>query len=133
MVQHVIIGAGAAGVQAAICLLSAGRDVLLIERGPGTCWSGSKGVSTSAASTSLHEDPILWGDAAYSSTSTHSMQHNLVMQSELAGRFVTYPQGCGIGGCLNVNAMIWSGGHRRVFDKGWPSSWSSEVFDRYVI
>ena len=136
MVQHVVIGGGAAGIQATIRLLTAGCDVLLIERGPARSWQQQQlaytgvGTDNSSHTDSIHRDPISWGDAAYSTTSPHTVQYDMAPQAELYDRIVTYPQGIGLGGSMNVNAMIWTAGNRRVFDEGWPADWNSELFDR---
>lgn len=121
MVLHVVIGSGAAGSMAALTLLQAGHDVLLIERGPFSSWERKS---------TLHGDPISWGDAAFSADSTYVQQHDTKAQPQLSQRLVTYPQGRGLGGTLNVNAMIWSAGHRAVFDRLWPEGWCSDTMGR---
>lgn len=123
MAVHIVVGSGAAGTMAAVGLLKRGKSVLLIERGP-RCWGEGSG---------LHRDPSLWGTAAYSKTSACSTQYMLFPQQELMSREIVFPQGRGIGGGMNVNAMIWGAGDRHVFDQFWPSEWSSSEMNRYCI
>ena len=127
------MGAGTSGCMATIKLLGAGHDVVLVERGTFSAWDRpAEAGGTAEGSYCLHSTPISWGDAAYSSSSSRSVQHTTVPQPQLAGRTVAYPQGRGAGGTLNVNAMIWSAGHRAVFDNDWPEAWSSATIDRYI-
>lgn len=135
MVVHIVVGAGASGCMAAIKLLQAGHDVVLVERGPFGAWAadGRQGEGTTQPSDRLHSTPIYWGDAAYCASSPRSVQHATAPQPQLAGRTVAYPQGRGAGGTLAVNAMIWSAGHRAVFDAGWPLDWGSDVIDRCAL
>ena len=139
MVLHVVVGSGAAGCVAAVSLLEGGHDVLLIERGPFRGWEphayGAADCTCSDEGTrgsTLHTAPISWGDAAYSGDSAHSVQHDTAPQAGLSRRVVVYPQGRGLGGSMGINAMIWSAGHRAVFDDLWPVGWGSDTIDRYL-
>ena len=135
MVLHVVVGGGASGCMAALKLLEDGYDVLLIERGPFQGWKQHQCKQSNTAIDEaiyhIHSSPISWGDAAYSTDSDYVLQHDTVAQQQLSERLVTYPQGRGLGGTMNINAMIWSAGHRAVFDDLWPHDWNSEVMNRY--
>lgn len=136
MVLHVVVGAGAAGSMAAVALIEAGCDVLLIESGPARGWAHDPcpcfpaDTRAGSGSAKMHACPLSWGDVAYSTTSNCAQQLETVTQPELLRRVVVYPQGRGIGGTLSVNAMIWSAGHRNVFDEQWPVGWGSADMDR---
>ena len=109
---HVVVGAGPSGILAAIELSKSG-DVILIEY-------GAEGVSDD----SLCRDPSRWGEAY--ARSNFSTIVDTVAQKDLLGRNIAFPCGNGIGGSSNVNAMMWTPGHRAVFDKYWPKEWNSK-------
>jgi choline dehydrogenase len=119
---HIVVGGGAAGTAFCVNLLrrSATDKVILID-------NGSKEPSKQTLSSS--SDPLKWGDAAYSSSEI-SQHYVTISQKDLCGRRILYPQGRGIGGSVNINAMIWTAGHKDVFDTYWPHEWSSGTIER---
>lgn len=117
---HVIVGGGSSGMILCNQLLEK-DDVILVER-------GSKDPYSSSHSTQV---PSLFPQAAvYSGEGTRACT---MPQEALGHRLVLYPQGSGIGGTSNVNAMIWSAGHPAVFDNFWHKKWNSEAINRFGI
>ena len=113
---HVIVGCGTSG--AALCRsLSEEDDIILIERG--------KEV--------LNGDlnPQNWSRNA--STLPNIKNYWTVPQFALSNRIIKHPQGTGVGGTANINAMIWTCGHRKIFDKYWPRAWSSATITRLLV
>ena len=118
---HVVIGGGSAGVLLCQQLLEHGDDVILIER-------GSKDPLSKRVALLL---PSQWPAAAFALAEA---THNCTLpQSRLGMRQIKYPQGSGIGGTTNINAMIWSGGHPAVFDNYWPKIWNSKTMSRFKV
>ncbi len=119
---HVIVGAGAAGLTLCLTLLQRSNcHVILIEQGQSALKGDDK---------SLFLDPLNWAGAAFTESSLNT-QTLTTEQKNLCGRRIMYPQGRGIGGTTNINAMIWTAGHRAIFDKQWPDQWSSVNINRY--
>ena len=118
---HIIIGGGSAGILLCHQLLEHGDDVILIER-------GSRDPISSAVAARI---PSQWPAAAISLG--EATRHCTLPQTRLGMREVMYPQGSGIGGTSNINAMIWSAGHPAVFDRYWPEMWNSEAIGRCTM
>lgn len=118
--KHVIIGAGSSGTILASQLLSS-DDVILVTDGPG--------LETSYFDQDVFTDPMNWAYAAFYSDDCPLAYFN----KSQSARLIKYGQGLGVGGCSNVNAMLWTQGSERVFDAYWPSSWSGQVMRKCVI
>mmetsp|Transcript_25421 Transcript_25421/g.34969 ORF Transcript_25421/g.34969 Transcript_25421/m.34969 type:complete len:583 (-) Transcript_25421:189-1937(-) len=43
-----------------------------------------------------------------------------------------YPQGIGIGGSTNINAMLFSMGHPNLFNNHWPANWNSDIITKDI-
>ena len=116
---HIVIGGGSSGILLCEQLLEY-DDVILIER-------GSKDPYSRVYAT---RRPSYWPAAAL--CLGEATRNNSLPQSKLGGREIHYPQGSGIGGTSNINAMIWTAGHPAVFDRYWPEGWNSEAVSRFV-
>jgi len=119
----VVIGGGSAGLALVARLLAAGDDVILVERGD----RGPPPSSSSSSSSSVFTDPSEW--PAVSLAYGQGTRHGTLPLPELAGRTVRYSQGSGLGGTSTMNAMIWSAGHRGVYDAHWPAAWGAGRMD----
>ena len=120
---HVVVGAGAAGLTLCLTLLQRSDcHIILIERG--------QPLLSQNDDSSSYLDPLNWARSAYTSSRT-STQVLTSTQKNLCRRRIIYPQGRGVGGTTNINAMIWTAGHRAVFDTQWPEQWNSTVINRY--
>lgn len=117
---HIVIGGGSSGILLCRQLLEC-DDVILIERG------SQNPYSTHVTS----RIPSLWPAAAFAEG--EAFRNSSMPQSSLADRTIMYPQGSGIGGTSNLNAMILSAGHPAVFNNHWHQKWSSGVMDRFVL
>ena len=117
---HVVVGAGSAGIILCNQLLQH-DDVILIERGSDDPHSKEPTMRI----------PSSWPAAAIYDADIR--RTSTLAQSILGERTIMYPQGTGIGGTSNVNAMIWSAGHPAVFDKHWHSKWNSDSLERYKL
>lgn len=115
---HVVCGGGPGGIFCALSMIENGHDVILIERG-----------SPSAHNANDSADPRKWGRGAFQTCESERML--TVPQQNLFRRNILYPQGRGMGGSSNINAMIFTAGHRSVFDTYWPPDWNSKVISRY--
>ena len=116
---HVVVGGGSSGVLLCHKLLEF-DDVILIDRGSEDCYSNTASV----------RNPSQWPAAA-----TRFCEAQRVCtepQNKLGGRQLFYPQGSGIGGTSNLNAMIWTAGHPAVFDNHWPEEFNSKAMSRFV-
>ena len=109
----VIVGGGTSAVTLCCRLSEYGFDVLLIER-------GNKSVD--------EQNSLLW--PFYSRHKETSLEHHSWPQKELLSRTITIPQGKGIGGTSNINAMIWEIGNKNVFDIFWPNKWKFKDLER---
>lgn len=117
-----IVGAGASGLVLAKRLLDAEYNVILIERGTEDADRGRD-----------VQDPLDWGFAATDPAADSEATRALTLpQPGLWNRQLLAPQGRGFGGSTNVNACIWSAGHRGVFDSHWPPSWNADMMDGYL-
>lgn len=116
---HIVIGGGSSGILLCTQLLEF-DDVILIER-------GSRNPHSVHATS---RNPSLWPVAAFAEG--EAFRNNTLPQSPLSNRVIMYPQGSGVGGTSNLNAMILSAGHPTVFDNHWHQKWSSEVMSRFV-
>ena len=117
---HIIVGGGSSGIMLCNQLLEK-DDVILVER-------GSKNPYSSSTSTQI---PSLWPVAAvYDGEGSRACT---MPQKALGQRLVMYPQGSGIGGTSNINAMIWSAGHPAVFDNYWHRKWNSDAIQRFEL
>lgn len=116
---HIIIGGGSSGILLCNQLLES-DDVILIERG-----SQNPHLTNVTSRT-----PYLWPAAAYAK-GEGTRSKSLPMCS-LANRTIMYPQGAGVGGTSNLNAMILSAGHPGVFNNHWHQKWSAAVMSRFV-
>ena len=118
---HVVVGAGAAGTAFCVNLLrrSTKDKVILIDYGE----------EPSEQTMQSSFDPLKWGEAAYS-PSEISRHYITTPQKALFGRRILYPQGRGIGGSTSINAMIWTGGHKGIFDTYWPHEWNSQTMEK---
>jgi choline dehydrogenase len=115
---HIIVGGGSSGIMLCHQLLKK-DDVILIER-------GSKNPYAPSYSTKV---PSSWPVAAiYEADASRS---STMPQEALGNRVLLYPQGSGVGGTSNINAMIWSAGHQAVFNNYWPKKWNSEAINRF--
>lgn len=113
--RHIVVGAGTSG--AILCdRLAKTDEVCLIEKGSRT--NSDKSITD-------------WADHAYNSDG--ATRHVSASQKSLYHRIMTYPQGHGIGGTMNINAGIWAGGHPAVFDMLWPTEWNSKVMRRCAV
>lgn len=117
---HVVVGAGSAGIILCNQLLQH-DDVILIERGSDDPHSKEPTM----------RNPSSWPAAAIDDADISRI--TTLAQKVLGGRTIMYPQGTGIGGTSNINAMIWSAGHPAVFDKHWHSKWNSNSLERYKL
>lgn len=72
-------------------------------------------------------DPLKWPRVAFSIG--EASRYVSEPQFALYSRFLLYPQGNGIGGSCNINAMIFSATHRTIFDRYWPPEWNSNTID----
>ena len=116
----VVVGGGTSAILLTIRLLESNQNVILLERG------AKQGYSSSSCTGTFYTDPANWPAAAHRSASRHSS----MPLSTLGNRTILFPQGAlGLGGTSNINAMIWSAGHRSVYDRHWPSPWSSAAVD----
>jgi choline dehydrogenase-like flavoprotein len=116
---HIVVGGGSSGILLCNQLLEH-DDVILIERG------SQNPHSTHVTS----RTPYLWPVAAFAKGEGTRSQ-SLPMCS-LSNRTMMYPQGAGVGGTSNLNAMILSAGHPGVFNNHWHQNWSSGVMSRFV-
>ena len=116
---HVVVGGGSSGVLLCHKLLEY-DDVILIERGSEDPYSR----------TASARDPALWPAAA--TQLGEASRYCTQPQESLGNREVLYPQGSGIGGTSNLNAMIWTAGHPAVFDDYWPHEWNSGAMRRFA-
>lgn len=114
---HVVVGAGSAGITLCNQLLQH-DDVILIERGSDDPFSKEPTMRIPSSWPAAIQDADICRIAT-------------LAQSMLGERTIMYPQGTGIGGTANINAMIWSAGHPAVFDKHWHSKWNSNSLERY--
>lgn len=118
-VRHVIVGAGTAGCLLARRLVDQGCDVVLIEQG------GQIPADTD------HLQALRWPFTRESSISSYVKQSEPVRA--FMQRTVSIPQGRGLGGTSEINAMIWSAGSSVVYDMYWPESWCSERMRGYYL
>lgn len=115
---HIIVGGGSSGILLCNQLLEK-DDVILIER-------GSKDPYAPSYPTKI---PSSWPVAAiYEAEASRS---STMPQEVLGNRVLLYPQGSGVGGTSNINAMIWSAGHPAVFNNYWPKEWNSKAINRF--
>lgn len=117
---HVVVGGGSAGIILCNQLLQY-DDVILIERGSDDPYSKEPTM----------RDPSSWPAAAIDDADIS--RNTTLAQSELGHRTTLYPQGSGIGGTSNINAMIWTAGHPAVFNKHWHTKWDSNSLERYRL
>ena len=101
-------------------MLDAGSNVTLVERGSEFADARDDTLS-----------PLDWGHAAMGGD-CEGTRPLTAPQGLMHGRQLTYPQGSGLGGSTNINACIWSAGHRGVFDTHWPAQWNSNQFSEYL-
>jgi len=89
-------------------LLVLGHDVTLVERadGPGD--------------SDCYQQASMWGEQLYSEGNPHLHRHYSVRQAHLYSRRIYLPQGRGIGGTSNLNAMMLTLGSREAY-KDWPA------------
>lgn len=115
--RYVIVGCGASGsaLAAKLCQ-SSSAEVVVLEQGTVT-WPMQREVHRAS----------LWAKAALDGRTQHALT---TPQEHLMQRQVKLPMGSGIGGSMNVNAMMWGLGHRRVFDEQWPEGFDSETMER---
>lgn len=119
--KYIVIGAGPAG-WSLVQELSKNETikVLIIE----------KGSDSSQTNDLIQLDPLSWAKAAFSRG--EASRYRTVPQYNLYNRVLLYPQGIGIGGSSNINAMIFTATHKAVFDHYWPSEWNSNVINRLL-
>ena len=98
-------------------LLEAGEDVVLVEAG------GPNEHVDAYTSASC------WAYKVYSTTNNYFTCE----QKGLLNRVIKYPQGKGIGGNANINAMIFSGGSKYIYDNFWGPEWNSEEVHRLMM
>ena len=113
---YVVVGGGPSGVLLTLAFLHFGHDVILLER-------GTFGADLHADS----RDPTLWGKAAY--RTCEGTRKLTAALRKCSNRSIQYNQGKGIGGSFNINAMIFSAGHKSVFDLYWSKRWNSDVME----
>jgi len=111
---YVIIGGGTSGIILALQLLEF-ADVFLIEMGS----------EMHSQTCKLCQNPLLWTETA--NCEHCAIKYNTKSQTNLFGRSISIPQGKGLGGSWNINAMIWEPGHQAVFDNYWPKEWSWDI------
>jgi len=116
---HVIVGAGTSGCILASSLLNH-DDVILITNGPGL------NSSNNYFDREEFQNPLQWSSAAFFSDKCPLAYVN----KSQSRRVIKYGQGIGVGGCSNVNAMLWAWGSDLVFDKHWPSEWNSQAMKK---
>ena len=114
--MNVVIGGGCGGLMAARKLLEAGHDVVLVE-------AGEPSENPDDDCSARH-----WARKVYNTTRNYFTCE----QSGLFHRTVKYPQGEGIGGNANINAMIFSGGSKYIYDNYWGPEWNSNEFQRLM-
>jgi len=117
---HVIVGAGTSGCILASSLLNH-DDVILITNGPGLNSSNNNYFDREEI-----QSPLQWSSAAFFSDKCPLAYVN----KSQSRRVIKYGQGIGVGGCSNVNAMLWAWGSDLVFDKHWPSEWNSQAMKK---
>ena len=115
---YVIVGGGTSGIVLAHKLLENGKDVVMIERGS----ENGYGI--------YNEDTSEW--PAVSLALGEATRHSTLPLTKLADRVLLYSQGSGVGGTSNINAAIWTAGHRSIFDRYWPASWHSNIVDELL-
>ena len=115
---YVIVGGGTSGIILAHKLLENGKDVVMIERG------SESGYGT------YNEDASEW--PAVSLALGEATRQSTLPLTKLADRVLLYSQGSGVGGTSNINAAIWTAGHRSIFDRYWPASWHSNIIDELL-
>ena len=115
--RHVVIGGGTAASVLVCRLIEAGHDVVLVEQG--LCFPECSNMEAG-------DWPLARNDPTLSSPSSMYISST---DNSLYGRDIVLPQGEGLGGTSNINAMIWSLGHRQVYDRKWHPSWNSQVVE----
>jgi choline dehydrogenase-like flavoprotein len=120
MPTHIIVGGGASGILACYELLQHGHDVILLE-------AGSETYQTSSDCYLAQN----WG-RSFNAGNVEVYQYLTTPQPCLNHRQIEYPQGAGLGGSTNINAMIWSEGYPAVYDRHWPKSWSAQFVGKLM-
>ena len=118
--HHIVIGGGTSGLF--LCQKLMERDgVILLEQGR----TIDRKESQTSVNNVLHPEKFYSGclDPEY------SMSFYTTCQTNLGGRVLRYPQGKGLGGTSNINAMILTGGHGSLFDEKWPKKWNCKKFE----
>ena len=115
--KHVIVGAGTSGCILASSLLIH-DDVILITDGPG--------LNSSYFDREEFQNPLRWATAAFYSDKCPLAYVN----KSQSRRVLKYGQGLGVGGCSNVNAMLWAWGSDLVFDRHWPRNWNAKTMKK---
>lgn len=114
---HIVIGGGTSGIF--VCKKLLERDnVILIERGPLNPENFCPDLTS----------PSKWFNISHKSKQNTTM-HTSRQQKHLSDRVISYPQGKGLGGSSNINAMLFSSGHSEIFDKHWPIPWKYSYID----
>lgn len=117
--RHIVVGAGPSGIMLCHTMLQR-DDVILVERG--------SRVDFDSDSSAFISQPGRFYAACLSDS--HSDMCNTKPQEKLANRILPYPQGKGLGGTSNINAMILTGGHISLFNTKWPKRWDGGRFER---
>lgn len=117
--KHLIIGAGSSGCILASKLLDH-DDVILVTDGTGDL------KPNSYFDREEFKNPMNWAKASYASDKCPIAYVN----KSQSRRVIKYAQGIGIGGCSNVNAMLWGWGSELIFDRYWPNNWNAKYMNK---
>lgn len=119
MKSFLVVGAGSSSLAFCSAILEhEDHEVIIIHEGPNN--------DLLLNSQSFNQHPVLWARAA--TNSNHSRM--AYINGNTTTRTVSYFQSVGVGGSSNINAMIWSLGDLRIFDRLWPLTWNSRCIER---